>query len=59
MINKEKWLTVDGVHMSPFGDALMAIGVLRAMGIPDEKIAIGANHSTQGSGEVARSSASK
>ncbi len=37
--NKEKWLTSDGVHMSPIGDALMAIGVLRGLGVPDEKIA--------------------
>jgi lysophospholipase L1-like esterase len=33
------WLTVDGVHMSPRGDAVMAIGVLRALGVPDAKIA--------------------
>jgi acyl-CoA thioesterase I len=33
------WLTSDGVHMNPRGDAIMAIGVLRAIGIPDEKIA--------------------
>jgi lysophospholipase L1-like esterase len=32
------WLTGDGVHMSPKGDAIMAIGVLRALGVPDEKI---------------------
>lgn len=32
-------LTTDGVHMKPTGDAIMAIGVLRALGVPDEKIA--------------------
>ena len=36
--NSEAWLTSDGVHMNPAGDALMAIGVLRGLGIPDEKI---------------------
>jgi acyl-CoA thioesterase I len=35
---KDKWLTSDGVHMSPVGDALMAIGVLRALGVPDQQI---------------------
>jgi len=30
--------TTDGVHMKPAGDALMAVGVLRAFGVPDEKI---------------------
>jgi acyl-CoA thioesterase-1 len=38
---KDKWLTSDGVHMSPVGDALMAIGVLHALGVPDRKIAGG------------------
>jgi lysophospholipase L1-like esterase len=33
------WLTSDGVHMKPLGDAAMAAGVLRALGVPDEKIA--------------------
>ena len=33
------WLTSDGVHMNPRGDAIMAIGVLRALGVPDKKIA--------------------
>ena len=33
------WLTRDGVHMKPPGDAIMAIGVLRALGVPDAKIA--------------------
>jgi acyl-CoA thioesterase I len=32
-------LTQDGVHMKPPGDAIMAIGVLRALGVPDDKIA--------------------
>jgi acyl-CoA thioesterase-1 len=32
------WLTSDGVHMSPLGDAAMAAGVLRALGIPDDKL---------------------
>ncbi len=32
-------LTSDGVHMKPIGDAIMAIGILRALGVPDEKIA--------------------
>ncbi len=35
---KDKMLTGDGVHMNPRGDALMAIGVLRALGVPDDKI---------------------
>lgn len=33
------WLTVDGVHMTPRGDAIMAIGVLRSLGVPDTAIA--------------------
>lgn len=33
------WLTGDGVHMKPLGNAVMALGVLRALGIPDAKIA--------------------
>ena len=32
-------LTRDGVHMKDPGDAIMAIGVLRALGVPDDKIA--------------------
>ena len=32
------FLTSDGVHMKPPGDALMAVGILRALGVPDEKI---------------------
>ena len=33
------WLTRDGCHMQARGDAVMAVGVLRALGVPDEKIA--------------------
>ena len=36
---KTCWLTVDGVDMNPLGDAIMAVGVLRALGVPDAKIA--------------------
>ncbi len=36
---KGNWLTGDGVHMKPMGDAIMAAGVLRALGVSDEKIA--------------------
>ncbi len=36
---KGNWLTGDGVHMKEIGDGIMAIGVLRALGVPDEKIA--------------------
>ncbi len=32
------WLTTDGVHMSPLGDVVMAIGVLRALGIQDGEL---------------------
>ncbi|MGA2501976.1 MAG: GDSL-type esterase/lipase family protein, partial [Tepidisphaeraceae bacterium] len=32
-------LTGDGVHMRPLGDGIMAVGVLRALGVPDAKIA--------------------
>jgi lysophospholipase L1-like esterase len=35
---KGNWLTRDGVHMEPLGDALMALGILRAVGVPDEKL---------------------
>lgn len=35
---KGNWLTGDGVHMKPLGDAIMAAGVLRALGVSDEKI---------------------
>jgi acyl-CoA thioesterase I len=39
LANKAKGLTRDGVHMQPTGDAIMAIGILRALGVPDVKIA--------------------
>jgi lysophospholipase L1-like esterase len=32
--------TSDGVHMKPAGDAIMAIGVLKGLGVPDEKIKV-------------------
>jgi hypothetical protein len=35
---KGTWLTGDGVHMKPLGDAIMAAGVLRALGVPDAKV---------------------
>ena len=35
---KGNWLTGDGVHMKPLGDAIMATGVLRALGVPDDKL---------------------
>jgi lysophospholipase L1-like esterase len=37
---KGNWLTRDGVHMTPAGDALMAIGVLRGLGVPNDKITV-------------------
>lgn len=36
---KGNWITSDGVHMNARGDAVMAVGVLRAFGVPDAKIA--------------------
>ncbi|OGF44823.1 MAG: hypothetical protein A2231_12580 [Candidatus Firestonebacteria bacterium RIFOXYA2_FULL_40_8] len=36
---KDYWLTKDGVHMKPLGDAIMAIGVLRGLGVSDKEIA--------------------
>ena len=36
---KGNWLTSDGVHMNPLGDAVMAAGVLRALGVPDKSLA--------------------
>jgi acyl-CoA thioesterase I len=36
---KGNWLTSDGVHMNPLGDAIMAAGVLRALGVPDKSLA--------------------
>jgi hypothetical protein len=38
---KGNWLTGDGVHMKPLGDAIMAAGVLRALGVPDAKVGVG------------------
>jgi acyl-CoA thioesterase-1 len=35
----DKWLTRDGVHMKPLGDAVMAVAALRGMGVPDTKTA--------------------
>lgn len=35
---KKHAYTVDGVHMKPAGDAIMAIAVLKGLGVPDEKI---------------------
>ncbi len=37
--DKKYWLTRDDVHMQPPGNAIMAIGVLRALGVPDAEIA--------------------
>ena len=37
--DKQKWLTSDNVHMAPAGDALMSVGMLRGLGVPDAKIA--------------------
>ena len=37
--NVGAWLTRDGIHLSPVGDAVMAIGVLRALGVPDQDLA--------------------
>jgi lysophospholipase L1-like esterase len=34
----DRQLTQDGVHMQTLGNAVMAAGVLRALGVPDEKI---------------------
>jgi len=36
---KGNWLTTDGVHMKPLGNALIALGILRALGVPDEMTA--------------------
>ena len=36
---KDNWLTGDGVHMKPLGNAIMAVAGLRGMGVPDKKIA--------------------
>ena len=37
---KGNFLTGDGVHMNSRGDALMAIGVLRQLGVPDVKSSV-------------------
>jgi lysophospholipase L1-like esterase len=37
---KQHAYTVDGVHMKPPGDAIMAIGVLKGLGVPDDKITV-------------------
>lgn len=36
--SQERFFTTDGVHMKPAGDVLMAVGLLRALGVPDEKM---------------------
>jgi lysophospholipase L1-like esterase len=36
---KGNWLTTDGVHMNALGDAIMAAGVLRALGVSDQELA--------------------
>lgn len=33
------WLTADGVHMKPLGYAIMAVGLLRGVGVSDEMLA--------------------
>jgi lysophospholipase L1-like esterase len=38
-VDQKTWLTGDGVHMKPLGDGIMAVGVLRALGVSDAKIA--------------------
>ena len=37
---KKHAYTKDGVHMKPAGDAIMAIAVLKGLGVPDDKIAV-------------------
>lgn len=36
---KANFLTTDGVHMGPLGNRMMAMGVLRALGLNDEQLA--------------------
>ena len=36
--SKSNYLTRDGVHMNPFGDMMMAKGILRAFGLDDAQI---------------------
>jgi len=38
-LETKRWLTTDGIHMLPLGSAIMALGVLRAFGVPDAKTA--------------------
>lgn len=35
---KGKQLTGDGVHMNPYGNMMMASGILKAFGLPEEKV---------------------
>lgn len=35
---KGDWITSDGIHMSPLGNAVIQVGVLRAIGVPDVDI---------------------
>lgn len=37
--NKSNYLTSDGVHMAPQGDQMMAVGVLRTLGLDDAQLA--------------------
>ena len=39
----DNWLTGDGVHMKPLGDTIMAVGILRALGVPDTTLAADMN----------------
>jgi acyl-CoA thioesterase-1 len=41
VVDKAHWLTFDGVHMHPAGNAMMSIGLLRALGVPDSKLLTG------------------
>jgi len=38
-LETKRWLKTAGIHMQPLGSALMALGVLRALGVPDAKTA--------------------
>src|SRR5262249_46139674 len=38
----DDWLTTDGVHMRPLGDAIIAVGVLRRLGAGDALLALNA-----------------
>jgi lysophospholipase L1-like esterase len=35
---ERKYFTIDGIHMNPYGDRIMAEGVLRALGANDDQI---------------------